>query len=578
VQTCTEAGRRLNAASAMTEVPAPARRDSRVARAVIAALALAVTAAAVAHRVAWNRAHDDALGLADATGLSVRRPAVVSDAVWDPDPMRARLAVARGLLAEAYDAGAFAQLPVRAAADAASRLNEHLDLARRIAADAFAELPCAWQAAMIVGSATNRVWMLAGDARVFAERAAWETPLRVAAELAPGEDEPLRPLVVAWLETWPLLPESVHVEARAAVRRAFADPDTFKQCAALWLVAVPERDEAFALVPDLPWAWSVVEESYRARAYWDGFCAARARRELAALQQAELGVRDAAEHNRGGDAAGARALALSVVEAVPADRRFAGVLTAALVQCPPGAVSTSPEASLRWLGPALEGFVRGRMWLPAEVVARLAASAGEFLPPTAAVVALAGGDLAGAEVIERRAEAGSTEVWTPYWIAKARILAATRRVTEARAALARVNRSWSASVPVLTASVAVAEAGGDATAVAAARAQLDGVAAASWRATDWRWHGLTARLDLCAMRAAQGFEIALSDVPPHGTVVQVSLDGAPVAMAPARADEALLVSTPVSAGAHLVELTTVTGGRVVPGDLALRASAAPGQD
>ena len=536
---------------------------------MIAALALALTAAAVAHRIAWTRAHREALGLVASTGLSTRQPTVAADAFWDPDPVRSRLAVARGLLAEAYDPDAFSKLPVREAADAASRLSERLELARGVAADALAELPAAWQAAMIIGSATNRIWSLEGDKRLFTERSVWERPLEAAAKLGPGQDEPLRPLAVAWLETWPLLSASRRLEARGTLQRAFADPDTFRQCAPLWLAAATDREEAFSLVPDLPWGWSIVEETCRAREDWDGFCAARRRRDVATGQLAERRVREAGDHLRGGDPAGARSLALSVVGEVPADRRFAATLRAALAECPAGPMSSSAATIRRWLDLALDGFVRGQAWLPPEVVARIAASAGDLPAPTAALAALASGDLSAAEVVERRAEAGNTEVWAPYWVAKARVLARARRVAEGRTALRRVNRSWSVSLPVIEARVALAEASGDASAAAAAGAELDGAAAASWRGIDWTWHGQTAHLDLCAVRDAPGFDLTLDEYPPRGTVVQVSLDGAPVAVAPALDHEGLSVAAPVSRGPHLVEINAIAGGRVVPGDLTL---------
>jgi len=544
-------------------------RGSGVARVALVALGLALAAAAVVHRVEWTRAHRAALALVEETGLSVRQPAVAADAFWDPDPVRSRLDVARGLLSEAYDPDAFAKLPVREAADAASRLSERLDLARGIAADALAELPAAWQAAMIIGGATNRLWSFEGDRRLFTDRPAWEQPLEAAARLAPGQDEPLRPLAVAWLETWPLLSASRRAEARGTLQRAFSDPATFRECAALWLSAATDRDEAFSLVPDLPWGWETTEAACRVREDWDGFCLARQRRDAAAGRLAEERVREAADHLRGGDPSGARALALGVVADLPVDRRFAATLRSALANCPPGPLSVPAQTIRRWLDLALEGSVRGQAWLPPEVVARIAASAADLPSPTAALAALASGDLTGAEVIERRAEAGNTEPWAQYWVAKALVLARGHRLAEARAALRRVNRSWAVYLPVIEARVAVAQAGTDESAKASAQAELDGAAAAAWRGTDWVWHGQVASLDMCAARDASGFDITLDSFPPRGTVAQVSLDGSPVAVGPAFDPEGVSVSAPVSRGPHLVEITAIAGGRIVPANLTL---------
>jgi hypothetical protein len=553
----------------MNDDARPSRLGSRAARAAIVALSAALIVTAAAHRQSWNRAHRDAVGLLASTGLGARQTGVAADASRDPDPLRSRLAVARGLLAEAYDPEAFSKLPLREAADAASRLEERLELARSIAADALVRIPAAWEAAMILGSTTNRIWSIHGDPRLVTERSVWESPLQAAARLAPGQDEPLGPLAVAWLETWPLVPPEGHAEARDTLRRAFADPGTFRRCAPMWLVAAADREEAFSLVPDSPSGWSVVEDVEKAREDWDGFSVARRRRDEAAGRLAELRVREAADRLRGGDPTGARSVALSVVGDLPPDRRFVPVLRAALAQCPPGPISGSPPAIRRWVDLALDGFIRGETWVPPDLVARLAASAGDLPAAVAAVAALASGDLSGAEVIERRAEADVTEAWAPYWLAKARVLARAHRTAEGIAALRRVNRSWAVSLPVIEARVAVAEASGDANAVSSAVAELDGAAAASWRITDWVWRGGAARLDLCAVRDAPGFDLTLDSFPPRGTVVEVRLDGAPVALAPALDREGLSVSAAISKGAHLVEVTTIAGGRVVPGDLTL---------
>jgi hypothetical protein len=74
---------------------------------------------------------------------------------------------------------------------------------------------------------------------------------------------------------------------------------------------------------------------------------------------------------------------------------------------------------------------------------------------------------------------------------------------------------------------------------------------------------------MCAVRDASGFALTLDDFPSRGTVVQVSLDGTPVAVEPALDREGLSVRVPVSRGPHLMEITTVAGGRVVPGELTL---------
>jgi len=547
----------------------PSRAGSFALRGLIAAVAVALAVVAVLHSLAWNRAHREAMALVASTGLDVRQPSVAGDATYDPDPVRSGLAVGRGLVWEAYEPQAFSKLPVREVAEAASRVGERLELARAIAADALAELPSAWQAAMIVGSATYRMWSLAGDPRVLRSRATWEAPLQAAARLAPGEDEPLRALAAAWVEIWPFLSPAEQQQARPALRRAFDDRETFGICGARWLAVEPDRAKAFSLVPDASWAWSELERIYAGASDWDGYCVASQMRDAALGRELQARLREGAERQRGGDPAGARQLAVGIVADAPADLRFAGAVREALALCPPGPFAGSPEPYRRWLLLALDGFVRGHEWLAADAVSRLASGAGELSAPTAALAELAGGNLAAAEVIERRAEDLNTEAWAPYWVGKALVLERARRGADAREALARVNRSWAAALPVLEAGAAIPAAGGEGSAAAAAGARLASAAAESWDATAWQWRGPVARLDLRAARDAAGFALRLDEAPPKGAVVQVRLDGTVVAVAPASPAEEARVAVPVTQGSHLLEITTLAGGRVVPGAVSL---------
>jgi hypothetical protein len=541
---------------------------SAVLRGVVAVLAAGVVVIAVQRAATRRDQHRDVVKLLAETGLPARQPDVARAAATDPDPVRGRLSVARALLAEAFDYRSFATLPPREAAEAAARVNERLELAREVAAGALAVRPSAWQAAMILGGATYRLWSSRGDPRVFSQRKVWEGPLLTAARLAPGEHEPLRFLAVAWLEVWPTLTAAERNDALINLRRAFQDPETFARCAELWLSAAPDRAEAFALVPDDSRAWSLLESLYAGKTEWDGFCATRRRRDQALERELQRRVVEAGEHLRGGDPSGARSLAMGVVAMAPVELRFRDSVEAALALCPPGPVS-SREPVRRWLTWAGEGFVRGHTRLSPGAVARLAASAGELQASEAALAELAAGDLVQAEVIERRNEAPKTETWAPYWLAKGRVLARQHRAGEAAAALERVHRDSRTTVPAVEARLAVAQAGGDAAEIAAAHAELAAVAAASWPATAWQWRGPVARLDLLGAADAPGLAVRLDVVPTAGAVVQVGLDGATVAVVPVQAGARLEVTTHVALGPHLLEVWTLSGGRVVPGQVEL---------
>jgi hypothetical protein len=520
--------------------------------------------------LAGRAEHRRTLELLDATGLPRRQPEVALAATKEPDPVRARLAIARALLAESFDYRSFALLPLREAADAAARVNERLELAREIAAQALARRPSAWQAAMILGGATYRLWSSRGDPRLLSDSAAWEGPLLAASRLAPGEDEPLRVLAVAWLEVWPSLPAAKRNEAVTSLRRAFQDPETFARCAELWLAAASTREMAFELVPDTAGAWSVLEGSYAAKGMWDDFCAARQRRDEALERELKRRVSDVAVHLRGGDPAGARSLAVGVVATAPTETRFRDVVKEALTLCPPRTVS-SAEAFHRWLSWALEGSVRGQERLPPEVVARLGAASGDLPAPEAAFAQLAAGSLPQAEVSERRSEALNTEAWAPYWVAKARALARQHRGFEAASTLALMNRRWRGSVPAADARLAVVEASGDAGALSAAREALAALAATSWPATAWEWRGSVARLDLLVATAALGLTLSFDSVPPKGAALQVRVDGETVAVAAVAAGERLRITAKLAPGAHLVEVEPLAGGRILLGTLSLVA-------
>ncbi len=535
---------------------------------LLAGLALALVAVLAARgRGVESRALDNILAGA---GLERRQPAVAGAARIDPDPVRGRLRVARALLAEAYDGSSFAGLPIRELVDEASRIPERLELARGLAAAALADRPASWQAAMIGGAASYRLWAMRGDPRVFDSRAEWEGLLAAAAALAPGEDEPPRLLAWARLELWPVLDEGERRETRELLRRAFADAQTFGRLAEAWLDAAGSRAEAFALVPRSPAAWDLVVGTYAARSDWDAYLAARERRER--VLQADLAARldELARRRRGGDEAGARAEALAIVAMAPVEGRYTHTVEQALALCPPvPAGQDHAGAFLGWLRWHADLYLRGRPGLSNEAAQRLLSGVAEPRPAEAALFALSAGDIDRAEVFERRSELLHAEEWGPYCLAKARALARRREAEAARGILATVHRSLRGSPSELDVRLEVARAGGDSATEADARNQLALVAAAAWPATEWRWRSGQARLDLAAVESAGGLEVAFDEVPPAGGIVRILVDGDVAAVAAVEPGRSLRVLHRLDAGPHLVQLDTVAGGRAVPGPVAL---------
>jgi len=526
-----------------------------VAGLLLAAVALEQHAGRAAERKAL-------VGELGATGVARRQPDLARDIVADPDPARARLGLARVLLAESYDFSAFSRLPRREAVEAVAGVPERLEIARRLAAAGLAARPAAWQGALVLGGATYRLWSLRGDDRLFSRRDQWAEPMRVAGQLAPAEDEPVHLLARISLELWVVLGESDREAARSLLRRAFVEPATFAALADLWIAAAGSLAAAEALIPPTAAAWTTVQAVFERRRDWPAVAQAWVRR-LDALERELTGrAAEIARRLEGGDRAGARAAALEVIGRAPADGRFAPLVERALALLPPGPVSAAHAPSFRrWLEWGNELFVRGRAALPPPSMQRLALGAGDLPSSEAALAALAGGDLVRAELIERRLEAVNTEAWAPYWLAKGRVLAARGEGAAAAAAFARTHRGWRGSV--VEAAARAAAGAGD------ARAQLTALAATEWPATAWRWRGGVAWADFVLADEAPGLVVAVATSPAGGAALRVAIDGVTVAVAEAKVNGMVAVPAPVDAGPHLVQVESIGGGRVSPGAVRL---------
>jgi hypothetical protein len=542
-------------------------------------MALALATVSVVMYVARQRQVAALKQLIAETGLEDRQPDTVARILWDPDVELARLQVARALVYEALDPSVFSKLPTREAMDAMSRVSDRLELARTIAAETLRRRPAAWQAAMILGAVPYVEWSLRGDPRLVTDRAAWEKPLRLAMEIAPGEEEPRQFLALAYLEIWPALSDQDQTDARPLLAQAFEDRATFSRAAAYWLAAAGNRGSAFALVPDATWAWQTLQTVYARSRDWDGFVAAWQRREAALGHELEVDLQDVEERLRGGDVRGARTAALGILGDAPPDGRWAPVIQRVLEIMPPGPADGSAKRVFRgWLQWALGAYLWDYPGLSPAAVRRLAGALDDLPAPDTALAALAAGDLPGAEVLERRSEALNTEPWGPYCIAKARLLAKRGEVKGARAILGLTQRDWEATVPALQARREVAAAASDSTALAAADRALAAAAASAWPNTAWRWSGRTAWTGVLPATHADALVLNFDVLPSSGAVVSVDVDGRTIITAAVARDEPLLrVPADLTLRAHYLEVSAVAGGRVVPGAFHLDLPAPSGE-
>lgn len=541
------------------------RRVSTPLRLVCAAGALLVLAGAVLD-ARWRSGEQHSLqALLRETGLDRRRPELVKTVLADPDPERGRLAVARALVNEALDMSGFANLPPREAAQEASRVGERLERAEQMAAAAARRRPAAWQAPMLAGAARYLSWSRSGDPRLITERRVWEEPLLRAVAAAPREAEPLRLLAATRLELWYLLEGADRDAAREVLRRAFEDESTARLFLSTWLRVAGSTEQALAILPNRSETWEVVARSLASARDWSAYIDVHRHKQRLRMKEIEAQAREVGERLRGGDTVTARRLAADVIGGAPLDAEGAALVARVVSLLPPAALSSGRAGSawVRWAG---QRAVRGQQGLPASAVARLLGWVGELPDAELTLARLVAGDLAGAELIERRSEDTNREVWGPYFIAKARWLLAAGDTAGARQSLAQVHRAVRKRPAYLHAAVRVAELQGK-DAFAAARSALEQAAAERWPGNAWEWSGGKPELEIELGRPVSGFGITFDLAPPAGAVAVLKVDDEPGELVLVRVGDHVELRRTLLPGLHVVAVSTLTAGRVAPGEV-----------
>jgi len=554
--------------------PAPRIRVPARVLAIGAALLLAM--AAIGACRSWETGQEALAGLAVEGGAPLA-PALGAEVRREPDLARAWLLLARGILATELDSRRWTGLtPSEIQADRA-RSAERLGGAASIAAETLAVRPAAADAAMVLGAATYLGWSQVRDPRLIQRYGAWEKPLQAALAMAPQQREPGRFLAAAYLEIWPLLSAAKRDAARGVLAAAFREPDTFHRLIGTWLEVAPDRETAFALVPDDPEAWSRLGEVFSQRHDWEGMGEARARWRKALRLHLGADLVEAEARMGAGDAATARALFLAVASRSEHDVRYAGLLSRALAECPPGPVESVTAAKLseqlEWV---LDRCQVTDCPLPATTLRRLTRFCRDLPAPQAALAALEAGDLDGAERLERRAQAQWSEPWAPYLVAKAELLVARGRLDQAALALDQVHRNWQGKPAYWLARRELARAADDRPAEVTAERQVAALGAAAWPRTAWSWRRGQARLEMLTAVPAASVSIGIDEAPPAGALLEVRLDGAVLGSVAATAGATVTLAASLPPGLHLLEIDSVAGGSVLPGGVALAGSAAAG--
>jgi hypothetical protein len=495
-------------------------------------------------------------------------PQLAEEIEREPDPQRARLKLARSLLASAMEEPGETPGTDGGVADDGDDVRRRLALARDLAAGVARERPSAWEAPMVQGAATYLGWRLARDPRLLTSYPDWEEPLRRSLELAPGRPEPARFLATAYLELWPALSQGKQAEARALLRRILGHRPTFEALIAAWLQRAGSAEEAFSAIPDEPWAWERLQQIYADRTDWQSCRLARLRWYGAYQRTLRRDLTEAEARLRGGDTPGATLLFLTTLSAPPR-RLFEPVAESALAQLPPEAGPGNAAPSIRsWLDWALDlCLTRGCPMAP-PVLRRLAGLSGDTDVPRAALSALVTGDLAEAESVERRAGDLSAPAWSAYRAAKVRKLAEADDLEDARAAFAEIPAAERESAAYWRAARSLAHAGGDAAGEAEAEKRLEAMRRDAWPLTEWTWRERVARLEILPDAPASGLEAQIFG-PDRGAVAELRLDGEVVAVAALTPNAVVRVRRPIDAGPHVLEVQSATGGQIAAGPVRL---------
>jgi hypothetical protein len=550
--------------------PAAASALRIAARLAAAAVALALALVPIARQRALAARQEQMTAWLAGSGVTPPR-----EIEHEPDPGRVDLRAARASLAAELDPVRRSDLPPAEEAHQRAEGSVRMAATADLAGSALAERPAAWEAAMVMGAATYLSWSQARDPKLFTAAPAWERPLETAVALAPGRNEAARLLAAAYLELWPVLSPAKRDRERRLLASVFTDPATFASLIGPWLVTAANREEAFAPVPQTPEAWAKLQQLYAQQADWPGYCEARERWDLALQASLTSRLAEAEVRRAANDA---RDRFLDVASEARAGRRYLGLLSRALEDCPPGSVDHRTAEHLeRHLVWSLERCRLDRCPLSPRAMRRLAGFCRDLDPRIDAMAALVTGDLPRAEVLERTYATDWSEDWAAYRLLKAKLL--TERgdhgergrghAPEIEAALAGIPRSWQERPSYWQVRAAMARQAGDTAAEAAAAHELTRLATREWPATAWHFHDGLPRLELLAAGGASGLDLMIDEAPPRGAAAEVRLDDSILGTFPVTAGTVLALRTPIAPGLHLLEIETAAGGAVLPGAVRL---------
>ncbi len=541
------------------------RRPLRVAL-VIGSVLLAL--GSVVEFAGWRSEQRRLAQVLAARGVLREEPSIVERVRRQPDSERARLVVARALLAAELAPERQGVTGPAAAAGLA-----RLETAAALAGETLPRRPAAWQAALVAGAAGHLAERRGGGGT--AGRGSGPDPLaalRAATELAPGQPEPARFLAAVHLGDWSRLSAERRAAALPVLASAFRDRRSFDLLIGDWLRVAPSLEAALEVLPARPETWDRLRahylqaddlERYRdVHARWDAWLAAFLEERIA----------EARRRRRGGDERRALALLHSVATAPP-DRRFAPLLAQALAELPPG---PPPPVALRyyrpWLDWALQQCLFADCALPPVALRRLTHAAQGGEGPTRgsdaprdetaarhALAALAAGRPELAVVYEQRAPDPGGEAWAEYHLLAARRALEAGDTEEAAERLRQVHASWRESALYRR---------------LRATADRPDLPAAAARGAEggagWRWRGSVGFYEVEATAPAGEVRVVLEAPADAAAVVELQWNGVAAAFAAVRGRRAVRLPGPAEPGLHLLEIRALAGRVPRPGPVSLR--------
>jgi len=541
--------------------PAARRLTWRFAAKLAATLALlALAGLALARPGALERERGALLEEARAAGVAGDALGKLSQSLRrEADPAAMRLEAARVLLNREIG---------RPAPWAVGETRARLGRVRELAGQVLAEQPASWQALTIHASALTLMRTRTADTRLFTRFEEWERPLELAAELGPSYRFPKETLAFVYLEVWPAIAPSKRPQVEAILREAFEEERIYLGLVGKWLRIAGSLDEAARLVPDTPWAWAAFVEAARQARDWPAFVrfGERRRRSLDAAIDRELeraeGLAAAGQHG-----AAVAAFDQALVGLAP-ERRHAARLERLLARRPPapGGRKTA-QAAAAWLAWQRPLALLGLPSISPEATGRLVLLAADLLDPAeSAMATLVAGDLARAEVHERRNEALWSERWAPYLTLKARRALEAGDAATARVELERAHRSIRGTVAWASLARAVAFAPERAAGAPHTPTPRD-----RWEPTDWLWQDGAARLELWPERDASALDLELEKGPRGGAILVPYWDGAALEPLPLAAGQTTIrIPVEVTPEPHLLELRRHAGDLRPTARVALR--------